>query len=56
MGFENFKFQHIKRGGNRVAHLLAKEGSRGKRDMQWIEEGPMAIEDLVETEKNNSVP
>lgn len=24
--FEQFKFQQIKRGGNRVAHLLTKEG------------------------------
>ncbi|MBA0666333.1 hypothetical protein Goklo_002755, partial [Gossypium klotzschianum] len=47
MGFESFKFQNIERGGNRVAHLLVKEGFILKRDVQWVDEGSTTIQEIV---------
>ncbi|MBA0741971.1 hypothetical protein Gogos_015088, partial [Gossypium gossypioides] len=47
MGFESFKFQHIRRGGNRVAYLLMKKGFIQKRDVRWVKEGPVAIREIV---------
>lgn len=42
--FEHVKFQHIERGGNKVAHLLAWDGFLQKRDLSWIEDGPALIQ------------
>ncbi|KAH1056578.1 hypothetical protein J1N35_034643 [Gossypium stocksii] len=38
--FERFKFQHIKRRGNQVAHLMAKEGFIWRRDMHGWKKVP----------------
>ncbi|MBA0786026.1 hypothetical protein Gotri_027695, partial [Gossypium trilobum] len=51
-GFERIKFQHIKRGGNRVANLLAMEGFRRKRDVWWIEEAPTVVQKVVKTKRS----
>lgn len=48
--FEKVKYQHIKRGGNRVAHLIAKEGFLWRQDVQWVEDRPSAMLELVEAE------
>ncbi|KAK5811528.1 hypothetical protein PVK06_026868 [Gossypium arboreum] len=50
LGFEICKFQHIKRGGNRVTHLLAKDGFRRKCDVWWVDDDPTMIQGLVEEE------
>ncbi|KAH1107584.1 hypothetical protein J1N35_011352 [Gossypium stocksii] len=42
--FDHFKFQHIKHGGKRVAHLFTWEGFLGKRDVYWIEDGLVLIQ------------
>lgn len=47
LDFERFKYQHIKRGGNTVAHLLAREGSLRHGDIYWVEEGPSSITTAV---------
>lgn len=51
LGFKHFKFQHIKRGGNRVAHLLAREGFLRNRDECWVEEGSLSIQVEVDQER-----
>ncbi|MBA0717958.1 hypothetical protein Golax_005729, partial [Gossypium laxum] len=57
LGFEHFKFQHIKRGGNRVAHRLAREGFLRKRDVCWIEDGPTLIQaKLLKKARSDSFP
>ncbi|KAG8475482.1 hypothetical protein CXB51_032308 [Gossypium anomalum] len=38
---------HIKRGGNQVAYLLAKERFWQKHDVWWMEDGPTVIQGLV---------
>lgn len=48
--FESFKLHHIKRGGNRVAHLIDKEGFLCRRDVQWVEEEPSVVMNLVAEE------
>ncbi|KAK5784747.1 hypothetical protein PVK06_039276 [Gossypium arboreum] len=50
MGFESFKFQYIKRGGNRVAYLLMKEGFIQKRDVRWVK---VVIRESVVVEERN---
>lgn len=39
------------REGNRVAHLLAREGFLRKRDMQWVEDGPSIIWGMVKADR-----
>ncbi|MBA0761558.1 hypothetical protein Gotri_024186, partial [Gossypium trilobum] len=55
MDFERFKFHHIKRGRNRVAHLMANGGFIRRRDMQWVEEGPSAIWATVAAEEQKPI-
>ncbi|KAK5843208.1 hypothetical protein PVK06_005656 [Gossypium arboreum] len=52
-GFERIKFQHIKRGGNRVANLLATEGFWRKQDVWWIEKAPVVVQKVAKTDRQN---
>lgn len=55
LAFEQFNFQHIKRGGNQVAHLHPREGSLRRRDVFWVEQGPSSITDAVASVRNSSL-
>jgi ribonuclease HI len=39
-GFAEFSVRHVRRSGNEIAHLLAKDGCDNKRCMSWFSEPP----------------
>lgn len=41
--FTTYHFQHIHHLGNKVAHLMEKEGFHGQCDSWWVEDGPVII-------------
>lgn len=55
MGFERFKFQHIKLRGTMVAHLLARQGFIRRRDFLWMEDKPESILEWVQRDRRGGV-
>ncbi|KAL4361211.1 hypothetical protein GQ457_04G014700 [Hibiscus cannabinus] len=45
--FEKITFSHVGRQGNQAAHALAKEGLHLSLPRYWIEEAPLAVEQIA---------
>lgn len=51
LAFEKRTYQYIRRGGNWVARLMAREGFTRRCDACWVEDDPPVILDIVEEER-----
>jgi hypothetical protein len=50
--FRSVVFSFIPRECNTAAHTLAKEATRQKIEMNWIEDFPMSIKSIVTREQH----